>query len=117
MVVVVGCATVTIAAVATQRIADINRKDGTNCVLRVTVDSGGCHGFQYKLELTNHTEPDDLIFERDGASVVVDSASLEMLSGSTIDFVEELIGSSFQVVGNPHAESSCGCKTSFNLKV
>ncbi|KAJ1332602.1 hypothetical protein BSLG_008231 [Batrachochytrium salamandrivorans] len=99
-----------------QRINDINLKDGTQMALRVLVDSGGCHGFQYKLELTAEPQPDDIIFENGGAQILVDTMSLDMLDGSTIDFVDELIGSSFQVVGNPNAETSCGCKTSFNLK-
>ncbi|KAH6592195.1 hypothetical protein BASA50_008188 [Batrachochytrium salamandrivorans] len=101
---------------AAKRINDINLKDGTQMALRVLVDSGGCHGFQYKLELTAEPQPDDIIFENGGAQILVDTMSLDMLDGSTIDFVDELIGSSFQVVGNPNAETSCGCKTSFNLK-
>ncbi|KAJ3153498.1 [4Fe-4S] proteins maturation [Geranomyces variabilis] len=86
-------------------------------MLRVTVESGGCHGFQYKMELTTETDPeDDTVFDLDGARVVVDSVSLDFVGGSTLDYVEELIGSSFQVTNNPKAESSCGCKTSFNVK-
>ncbi|TPX72122.1 hypothetical protein SpCBS45565_g00673 [Spizellomyces sp. 'palustris'] len=86
-------------------------------MLRITVESGGCHGFQYKMELTAQMEDDDVVFENDGAKVAVDTISLDLINGSTLDYVEELIGSSFQVVNNPKAESSCGCKTSFNVKL
>lgn len=85
-------------------------------MLRVAVDAGGCHGFQYKMELTHNAEKDDVIFEKDGQRICVDPLTLDMIQGSKVDYVEELIGSSFQVVDNPKAESSCGCKISFNLK-
>ncbi|KAI8929469.1 hypothetical protein BC831DRAFT_443723 [Entophlyctis helioformis] len=111
-----GPPAVTVSERAAKQILAINTKDGTQHALRVMVDSGGCHGFQYKMELTAQTNDDDLVFERDGARVVIDAMSLDMLNGSTVDFVDELIGSSFQIVGNPNAETSCGCKTSFNLK-
>ncbi|KAI8917111.1 iron-sulfur assembly protein IscA-like 2, mitochondrial-like protein [Powellomyces hirtus] len=95
----------------------INKKSGSNSMLRVTVESGGCHGFQYKMDLTTEMDDvDDTVFELDGARVVVDAISLDFVAGSTLDYVEELIGSSFQVTNNPKAESSCGCKTSFNVK-
>lgn len=84
--------------------------------LRVQVDAGGCHGYQYKMELTHTKEPDDVAFEKDGQTVLVDPLTLDMIQGSKIDYVDELIGSSFQVVDNPKAESSCGCKVSFNIK-
>ncbi|KAJ8324168.1 [4Fe-4S] proteins maturation, variant 2 [Batrachochytrium dendrobatidis] len=112
----VGKPHVAISEQAAKRIREINLNDQTDMALRVLVDSGGCHGFQYKLELTQESQPDDILFEKDGARVLVDAMSLDMLNGSTVDFVDELIGSSFQVVGNPNAETSCGCKTSFNLK-
>ncbi len=93
--------------------------------LRVTVTSGGCHGFQYlmSLEAASKIDPEeDTIFvaEEDTgagkAEVVMDSASLELLKGSTIDFTTELIGSQFKIVGNPRAKSSCGCGTSFDIE-
>ncbi|KAI9002710.1 hypothetical protein BC832DRAFT_560666 [Gaertneriomyces semiglobifer] len=102
---------------AAKQLDAINRRKGLSQALRVTVESGGCHGFQYKFELTDEVEEDDIIFEREGARVIVDPGSLELISGSTVDYVEELIGSSFQVIGNPKAETSCGCKTSFNVKI
>ncbi|KAI8588103.1 hypothetical protein BDZ88DRAFT_423187 [Geranomyces variabilis] len=102
---------------AANRINEINKRTNSSKMLRVTVESGGCHGFQYKMELTTETDPeDDTVFDLDGARVVVDSVSLDFVGGSTLDYVEELIGSSFQVTNNPKAESSCGCKTSFNVK-
>ncbi|KAK3820371.1 MAG: hypothetical protein J3Q66DRAFT_336962 [Benniella sp.] len=85
--------------------------------LRVTVDSGGCHGYQYLMDLTDIVNEDDVIFEKDGARVVIDTITLPMMSGSKIDYLEELIGSAFKVVNNPHAAHSCGCDTSFEIKI
>ena len=90
--------------------------------LRVTVQSGGCHGFQYLMSLTNSTKisaEEDTVFEASdgtGAKVVIDEPSLELLKGSQVDFTMELIGSQFKIVGNPAATSSCGCGTSFDIK-
>ena len=92
-------------------------------VLRVNVQSGGCHGFQYLMSLTNMdsiSPEDDTVFEADGdtgAKVVMDEPSLELLKGSKVDFTMELIGSQFKIVGNPAATSSCGCGTSFDIKL
>lgn len=93
-----------------------------NLALRVTVESGGCHGFQYLMSLTNTSSispEDDTIFESSdcsGAKVVMDEPSLELVKGSKVDFTMELIGSQFKIVGNPAATSSCGCGTSFDIK-
>ncbi|KAF9103932.1 hypothetical protein BGX27_010311 [Mortierella sp. AM989] len=76
--------------------------------LRITVDSGGCHGYQYLMDLTDTINDDDVIFEKDGARVIIDTITLPMISGSRIDFIEELIGSAFKVLANPHAAHSCG---------
>ncbi|KAG2181687.1 hypothetical protein INT44_008502 [Umbelopsis vinacea] len=84
-------------------------------MLRVMVDSGGCHGYQNKLDLTSKAEEDDIVFEKDGARVVIDEVSLQFLRGSTVDFVEELIGSTFQVVANPNAKHTCGCNISYDI--
>ena len=93
--------------------------------LRVTVTSGGCHGFQYLMSLEPaekvDAEEDTIFAAEEGAGagkaeVVMDSASLELLKGSTIDFTTELIGSQFKIVGNPRAKSSCGCGTSFDIE-
>ncbi|ORY25103.1 iron-sulfur cluster assembly accessory protein [Rhizoclosmatium globosum] len=107
-----------IADSAAKRINSINAKAASNPpqAFRITVDSGGCHGYQYVMGLTKEINPaEDVVFEKDGAKVVVDKVSLDLCTGSTLEFVEELIGSSFQVVGNPKAETSCGCKISFNV--
>lgn len=91
------------------------RDDDPDQMLRILVDSGGCHGYQNKLDLTSKVEEDDIVFERDGARVVIDSVSLQFLKGSTVDFVEELIGSTFQVVANPNAKHTCGCNISYDI--
>ncbi|KAI9853852.1 MAG: hypothetical protein M1824_000832 [Vezdaea acicularis] len=92
-----------------------------NTLLRITVESGGCHGFQYLMSLTSPASistSDDTIFEATdgtGARVVLDEPSLQLLKGSEVDYTEELIGSHFVVRGNPRAKSSCGCGTSFDV--
>jgi len=93
-----------------------------NLLLRVTVESGGCHGFQYLMSLTDTSaiSEDDTVFEADdgsGARVVMDEPSLELLKGSKVDYTMELIGSQFKIADNPLATSSCGCGTSFDVKV
>ncbi|TPX37002.1 hypothetical protein SmJEL517_g00781 [Synchytrium microbalum] len=103
---------------AAKQLNYINSKDRASQALRVLVDSGGCHGYQVKMELTtDNLNEDDLLVEKNGAKVIVDTISLSLIEGSKLDYVQELIGSSFQVVDNPKAESSCGCKTSFNIKI
>ena len=100
----------------------MTRESNPNLALRVTVESGGCHGFQYLMSLTNTSAispEDDTLFESSdylGAKVVMDEPSLELLKGSKVDFTMELIGSQFKIVGNPAATSSCGCGTSFDIK-
>ena len=85
--------------------------------LRLRVDGGGCSGFQYKFELDTEDQEDDIVFEKSGAKLVIDETSLDLVRGSTIDFVEEMISSSFQVVNNPNSESNCGCGASFAPKM
>ncbi len=83
-------------------------------MLRLSVSGGGCSGFQYGFEFDREVKDDDLVFERDGATVVVDEVSLELLMGAEIDFVEDLMGAYFQI-NNPNASSSCGCGASFSI--
>jgi iron-sulfur cluster assembly accessory protein len=85
--------------------------------LRISVEGGGCSGFQYKFEMdVEELEEDDMIFQRDGCEVVVDESSFDLIRGSTIDYEQELIRSAFAVVNNPQSESACGCGSSFALK-
>ncbi|KAI4144399.1 MAG: hypothetical protein L6R39_004207 [Caloplaca ligustica] len=109
---------------ASTRLKEIMTKDSNpSLALRVTVESGGCHGFQYLMSLTNMSAvspEEDTVFEASdgsGAKVVMDEPSLELLKGSKVDFTMELIGSQFKIVGNPAATSSCGCGTSFDIKL
>lgn len=81
------------------------------------MEGGGCSGFQYRFQLEDQHAPDDVLFERDGARVVVDSASLDLLRGSTLDYQEELIRSTFRIVDNPQAERGCSCGASFTIKL
>jgi iron-sulfur cluster assembly 2 len=85
-------------------------------ILRIQIDTGGCHGFQYNFNLIENIQDKDILFLQDGQKVVCDEITLDLLQGSKLDYVEELIGSAFQIVDNPRAESSCGCKVSFNIK-
>ncbi len=92
----------------------IEQEDQPSLMLRVTVSGGGCSGFQYGFSFDSEVKDDDRTFARDGVKVVVDEVSLELLAGSEIDFVEDLIGASFQI-NNPQATSSCGCGASFSI--
>lgn len=95
------------------RLAEIAEATGQTKALRVAVEGGGCSGFQYDIRLDDAQE-DDLILEKDGLQVLVDSVSLPFLSNAVIDFSEEIIGARF-VIENPNASSSCGCGTSFSI--
>jgi iron-sulfur cluster insertion protein len=104
---------VSVTASAAKRVAELIAKEGdSGLMLRVAVNGGGCSGFQYGFSLDDSRNDDDSVIERDGVTVLVDSMSLLYLTGAEIDFVEDLMGSSFQIK-NPNATSSCGCGTSF----
>ena len=99
---------------AARRVAEIAVKLGKPAVLRLSVDGGGCSGFQYRFGLADTVENDDIRTENNGASLVVDPISLDLVRGSAVDFVESLGGKSFQVT-NPLAQSGCGCGSSFSV--
>ena len=100
---------------AARRIALLRAEaNAANAFLRIAVSGGGCSGFQYGLSFDDHRNEDDLVFERDGVGVVIDEVSLGLLNGAEVDFVEDLMGASFQI-RNPNAASSCGCGNSFSI--
>ena len=105
---------VEISASAARRVADILKSEAPGSALRVGVDGGGCSGFQYTYDIVQAREADDLVLERDGATVLIDQTSLEYLRGSQIDFVNDLMGQAFKI-HNPQATASCGCGTSFAI--
>lgn len=107
-------ATFTVTDRAAGRIAQILKGETKPGVLRVSVEGGGCSGFQYRFEIEPAGTAEDLVIERGEATVVIDPVSLQYLTGSKLDFVDDLIGAAFQVV-NPNATASCGCGTSFAL--
>ncbi|KTW31288.1 uncharacterized protein T551_01360 [Pneumocystis jirovecii RU7] len=93
-----------------------SQENNPRLLLRVLTESGGCHGYQNTFSLTEEIHPDDRIFEKNGARVVIDRISLDLINGSKIDYVSELIGASFKVIDNPLAKSICGCEVSFDIK-
>ncbi|MDI3471442.1 MAG: putative iron binding protein [Pseudolabrys sp.] len=105
---------ITVSERAAKRIGEILKSEAPGAMLRVSVEGGGCSGFQYKFDIDRARAEDDLVIDRDGATVLIDSVSVNYLAGSEIDFVDDLIGASFKVK-NPNATASCGCGTSFSL--
>ncbi len=99
---------------ATRRVAEILASEPSAKALRVEVLAGGCSGFQYKFDLTDAQNPDDLVIANNGATVFVDPTSLDLLAGAELDFKDSLMGAHF-AVQNPNATSSCGCGTSFSI--
>ncbi len=107
--------TIELTESAAKRVASLVAQEAQpGLMLRVSVAGGGCSGFQYGFSFDDTVGPDDRTFARDGVTAVIDEVSLELLAGSTIDFVEDLIGASFQIK-NPQATSSCGCGSSFSI--
>jgi iron-sulfur cluster insertion protein len=108
-----GGRSVTISDSAAKRVAVLRGLEGDDSLmLRITVSGGGCSGFQYGFSFDNQKNDDDFVFEHMGTAIVTDDASLDLLNGAVIDFVEDLMGASFQI-RNPNATSSCGCGSSF----
>src|SRR5260370_11517342 len=105
---------VSITERAARRISEILKTEGSGAMLRISVEGGGCSGFQYKFDIERAQTEDDLVISRENAVVLVDPASVPFLAGSEVDFVDDLIGASFCVV-NPNANASCGCGTSFSI--
>ena len=105
---------ITVSVRAAQRIGEILKREAPGTMLRLSVEGGGCSGFQYKFDMDRNQSSDDTLVRRDDAVVLVDQVSLQFLAGSEIDFVDDLIGASFRV-NNPNAKASCGCGTSFAL--
>jgi iron-sulfur cluster insertion protein len=100
---------------AARRVAELKRlEERPRAFLRLAVSGGGCSGFQYGFSFDDARQADDMAFERDGVTLVIDAVSLELVKGAEIDFVEDLMGASFQVK-NPNAASSCGCGNSFSI--
>jgi iron-sulfur cluster insertion protein len=100
---------------AARRIAALKAQENAGtALLRIAVSGGGCSGFQYGLSFDDQRNDDDFVFEHGGVGVIVDDVSLDLLNGAEVDFVEDLMGASFQI-RNPNAASSCGCGNSFSV--
>lgn len=106
--------TLTLTSAAAKRIGWIAERQGKPPILRLTVEGGGCSGFQYRFDLAEATETDDAVSETDGVRLVVDPISLDLVEGSVVDFVESLGGAAFKVE-NPNATAGCGCGSSFGI--
>jgi len=105
---------VSVSDSAARRIGEILDKESAGAMLRVSVEGGGCSGFQYKFDIERSREDEDIVIEKGTAVVLIDPVSLDYLRGSQIDFVDDLIGAAFKIT-NPQATASCGCGTSFSL--
>lgn len=107
-------ASITITEHAAERIAQIVCNEPETRIFRISVEGGGCSGFAYRFNLVPNAEPQDAVIEHAGAKILVDPLSLSLLTGSEIDFVDELTGASFKIK-NPNATAACGCGTSFSV--
>ena len=105
---------ITVSERAARRIGEILKAEAPGTMLRLSVEGGGCSGFQYRFDMDRAQAADDVIVRRDAATVLIDQVSLQFLAGSEIDFVDDLIGAAFRV-NNPKATASCGCGTSFTV--
>jgi iron-sulfur cluster assembly accessory protein len=106
--------TLTLSPSAAARVAAIAAKQGKPAILRLSVEGGGCSGFQYQFDLAEAPDGDDLVSETDGVRLVVDPVSLDLVAGCVVDFVESLGGAAFRVE-NPNATAGCGCGSSFSV--
>ncbi len=106
--------TLTLTPSAARRVSAIALKQSRPAILRLSVEGGGCSGFQYKFDLAQAPDKDDTVSETDGVTLVVDPVSLDLVSGSVVDFVESLGGAAFRVE-NPQAAAGCGCGSSFGI--
>ncbi len=106
--------TLTLTPPAAKRVAWIAEKQAKPAILRLSVEGGGCSGFQYKFDLADGVEDDDVVSETDGVRLAVDPVSLDLVGGSVVDFVESLGGAAFRVE-NPNAAAGCGCGSSFGI--
>ncbi len=107
-------ATITLTDKAAARINALAAQEHVAPLLRISVEGGGCSGFSYKMDFDTDVTDDDLVIEKDGAKLAIDSVSIMYMEGSEVDFVTNLIGQSFEI-RNPNASSSCGCGTSFSI--
>lgn len=105
---------ITLMPNAAKRVAAIADKQGQDAVLRLSVEGGGCSGFQYRFGLADNIDEDDIVTTESGVTLVVDSISIDLVRGCAVDFVESLGGSAFQVQ-NPNAANGCGCGSSFSV--
>ena len=99
---------------AARRIKEIMAREPEGSMLRISVNGGGCSGFQYAFDIERERQDEDLTVERDGATVLIDPVSVQYMDGSVVDFVDDLIGQSFKIE-NPQATAGCGCGTSFSI--
>jgi iron-sulfur cluster assembly accessory protein len=99
---------------AARRVSTILKNEEPGSTLRISVKGGGCSGFSYAFDIESRTADDDVVLQRDGATVLIDPVSVEYMKGAVIDFVDDVMGQSFRIE-NPMATSGCGCGTSFSL--
>ncbi|KAJ2133957.1 [4Fe-4S] proteins maturation [Coemansia sp. RSA 678] len=102
---------------AISRLKHLSEQRKKTQYLRLRVDSGGCYGFSYMLDMTEEPESDDVVIDRNGAKMVIDTVSLPLVRGATIDWQDRLIGQAFLVVANPQSSGGCGCGSSFEIKM